>query len=77
MEQAIIGIQEQQVELNQKSEQILKAMTQHPNLPAPKTDAPLSLIPSKSCTACPLVPAEFDREHSKGMAFLNSCQTYI
>ena len=27
--------------------------------------------------ACPSVPTEFDGDRSKGMAFLNSCQTYI
>ena len=44
VEQAIIGIQEQQAELNRRFEQLLKAMTQHPDQPAPKTDAPLSPV---------------------------------
>ena len=77
VEQAIVGIQEQQAELNQRFEQLLKAITPCPDLPAPKTDAPLSPVLSKSCTACPLALAEFDGECSKGMAFLSSCQTYI
>ena len=60
MEQAIIGIQEQQAELNQRLEQLLNAMTQRSNQPTPKTDAPLSPIPSKSRMAHPSVPTEFD-----------------
>ena len=60
MEQAIIGIQEQQAELNQRLEQLLNAMTQRSNQPTPKTDAPLSPIPSKSRMARPSVPTEFD-----------------
>ena len=77
VEQAIIGIQEQQVEIYQKLEQILNALTQCSDPPVPKIPASPSPAPSKSCTAHPSVPTEFDGDCSKGMAFLNSCQTYI
>ena len=46
----------------------------------PVTLNPVLLPPAdypRARTARPAVPPEFDGERSKGMAFLNSCQTYI
>ena len=34
-------------------------------------------IPQKTRTARPATPPDFDGDRSKGLAFLNSCQTYI
>ena len=70
-------MQEQQVELYQKLEQFLKASTQRSDPPIPTTPASPPPVPPKSRKARPLVPKEFDGDRSKGIAFLNSCQTYI
>ena len=77
MEQAITGMQEQQVELYQKLEQFLKASTQRSDLPIPTTPASPSPVPPKSRKVRLSVPMEFDGDRSKGIASLNSCQTYI
>ena len=77
VEQAIVGMQEQQAELYQKLEQFLKASTQHSDPPIPTTPTSPPPVPPESRKARPLVPTEFDGDHSKGIAFLNSCQTYI
>ena len=77
MEQAIAGMQEQQVELYQKLEQFLKASTQRSDPPTPTTPASPPPVPPKFHKVRPLVPTEFDGDRSKGIAFLNSCQTYI
>ena len=77
VEQAIAGMQEQQAELYQKLEQFLKASTQRSDPPIPTTPASPPAMPPKSHKARPSVPTEFDGDRSKGIAFLNSCQTYI
>ena len=77
VEQAIVGMQEQQAELYQKLEQFLKASTQRSDPPIPTTPVSPPPIPPKSRKAHPSVPTEFDGDCSKGIAFLNSCQTYI
>ena len=77
MEQAIAGMQEQQAELYQKLEQFLKTSTQRSDPLIPTTPASPPPIPPKSRKVRPSVPTEFDGDHSKGIAFLNSCQTYI
>ena len=77
VEQAIVGMQEQQAELYQKLEQFLKASTQCSDPPILTTPASPPPIPPKSRKAHPSVPTEFDRDCSKGIVFLNSCQTYI
>ena len=77
MEQAIIGMQEQQAELYQKLEQFLKASTQRSDPPIPTTPASPPPVLPKSRKAHPSVPMEFDGDRYKGIAFLNSCQTYI
>jgi Retrotransposon gag protein/Zinc knuckle len=43
-----------------------------PNFPTPPPD-----IPKTSRTARPANPPEFNGERSEGLAFLNSCQTYL
>ena len=70
-------MQEQQAELYQKLEQFLKASTQRSDPPILTTPPSPPAIPPKSRKARPLVPTEFDGDRSKGIAFLNSCQTYI
>ena len=77
VEQAIVGMQEQQAELYQKLEQFLKASTQRSDPPIPTTPASPPPIPPKSHKAHPSMPTEFDGDRSKGIAYLNSCQTYI
>ena len=70
-------MQEQQAELYQKLEQFLKASMQCSDPPIPTNPASPSPVPPKSRKVRPSVPTEFDGDHSKGIAFLNSCQTYI
>ena len=77
LEQTIAGMQERQVELYQKLEQFLKASAQCSDPPIPTTPTLPSLVPPRSHKARPSVPTDFDGDHSKGIAFLNSCQTYI
>ena len=77
MEQTITGMQEQQAELYQKLEQFLKASTQRSDPPIPTTPASPSPVSPKSHKVRRSVPTEFDGDRSKGIAFLNSCQTYI
>ena len=77
LEQTIAGMQEQQAELYQKLEQFLKASTQRPDPPIPTTTTSPFLVPPRSRKAHPSVPTDFDGYRSKGIAFLNSCQTYI
>ena len=77
LEQTIAGMQEQQAELYQKLEQFLKASTQRSDPPILTTTTLPSLVPPRSHKARPSVPTDFDGDCSKGIAFLNSCQTYI
>ena len=77
MEQAIAGMQEQQAELYRKLEQFLNASTQRSDPPVLTTPTSPPAIPPKSRKAHHSVPTEFDGDRFKGIAFLNSCQTYI
>ena len=51
VEQAIAGMQEQQVELYQKLEQFLNTSTQRSDPPVLTTPTSLPAIPPKSCKA--------------------------
>ena len=77
-EQQMANMRAHQAETDKRIDQLLAAMahlSQHIPPPRP-TDVPKA-HPSPSVQARPASPLEFDGDQKKGMAFLNSCQTYI
>ena len=68
-----------QVETDKRIDQLLTAMAHLSQLTQPSESISVPK-PSSAPTlirARPATPPEFDRDRKKGMAFLNSCQTYI
>ena len=57
--------------LNQQQQQ------QNPLRPSGAPDPVSDVTPTRSRTLRPATPPDFDGDRSKGMAFLNACQTYI
>ena len=73
LEQGIAELQAAQNVTRLQFEQFLATLSA---IPLPKTEPP-EATPSKTRATRPSVPPEFDGDRSKGVAFLNSCQTYI
>jgi Retrotransposon gag protein/Zinc knuckle len=80
MEQKLAQLEARDIETQSKLDLLLAALL--PKKPDPPAVIPpilplLSADPPRTRTARPAVPPEFDGERSKGLAFLNACQTYI
>lgn len=85
LEQAVAKLQARDLENQNKLDSLLASMAQllqakpaletplpaKPNVLSPPADSP------RTRTARPAAPPDFDGDRTKGMAFLNSCQTYI
>ena len=87
LEQTVAKLQAKEIETQNKLDLLLASMaqlTQHTqNAPETFTPIPIppvitpSVDPPRTRTARPAAPPDFDGDRTKGMAFLNSCQTYI
>jgi hypothetical protein len=80
MEKALAAMEAKQAETDSRFEQILAALNQpRPHSPQQTVEQPIpsSPPPSKNRSVRPAAPPDFDGDRSKGMAFLNSCQTYL
>ena len=79
MEQAMADMRAHQAESDIQFEQILTAISRLSQLTQPleSTNIPKVHPESPPLRACPATPPDFDGDRSRGMAFLNSCQTYI
>ena len=79
-DQRIAKIEAREVERDQTLKNILTALTRlsppTPD-PIPRQPPPQIDILKTSRTARPANPPEFNGERSEGLAFLNSCQTYL
>ena len=79
-DQRIAKIEAREVERDQTLKNILAALTRlsppSPD-PIPRQPLPPTDIPKTSRTARPATPPDFNGERSEGLAFLNSCQTYL
>ena len=74
LEQAITDMRAAQEETNNRFLQLIANMSKQvlqPETPTPETPPP------KTHSVRPASPPEFDGERTKGMAFLNSCRTYL
>jgi hypothetical protein len=79
LEQAFSGLQAQQAETQTKLDamlQMLMQQQQRNKTPPPRSPTPAPPTPNVRAPP-PALPTEFDGDRSKGLAFLNSCQTYI
>jgi hypothetical protein len=75
MEQTLADLQ---ARTEAQFQQILATMQRQQPQPIPDLPKPTDRItPSKNRTVRPATPLDFDGDRSKGMAFLNSCQTYL
>jgi Retrotransposon gag protein len=74
LEQAITDMRAAQEETNNRFLQLIANMSQQ--VLQPETPAS-EISPPKLRSVRPASPPEFDGERTKGMAFLNSCQTYL
>ena len=79
MEQAMADMQARQAESDIQFEQTLTTIAHLSQLTQPfaSTNIPKVRPEPPPSRACPATPLDFDGDHSRGMAFLNSCQTYI
>ena len=83
VEQAVANVQAEAIETRNKLDHIIATMSrlvQHiPDTPAPlpRAATPLPADLPKGRRPKPASPPDFDGERTKGLAFLNSCQTYI
>ena len=82
LEETVAKLQARDVETQTKLDLLLASIAQltqtKTNTPEPLAPVPsLSTEPSRTRTARPAVPMDFDGDRVKGMAFLNACQTYI
>ena len=85
MEQRIAKIEAQRIEQDNKLEAMFAYLKQNipplPRHPIPDpvsaTSASQAEFPKNSRKARPANPPEFNGERSEGLAFLNSCQTYL
>ena len=77
MEQAMADMRARQVESDIRFEQILTAIARLSQLTQPlkSTNIPKIRPEPPLSRARPTTPLEFDGDRSRGMAFLNSCQT--
>jgi hypothetical protein len=77
LEQAVADMKDREADIDRKFEILLAAIQQpNPGIPV-KSDTSTPLPITKSRSVRPATPPEFDGDRSKGMGFLNSCQTYI
>ena len=81
LEQAFSGLQAEQARTQEKLDamlQILMQQQQRPRVATPPPQNPTPTPPTPNVRAPPpALPTEFDGDRTKGLAFLNSCQTYI
>jgi hypothetical protein len=85
LEQAVAKLQARDVENQNKLDSLLASMAQllqtKPALETPLSAKPSVLSPPtdppRTRVVRPAAPPDFDGDRTKGMAFLNSCQTYI
>lgn len=85
LEQAFSGLQTAQARTQEKLDAMLQILMQQqqqqPRTRTPPPQTPMSPIPTPSSLNVrgppPALPTEFDGDRTKGLAFLNSCQTYI
>jgi hypothetical protein len=83
VEQAVAIVQAEAFETRNKLDHIIATMNrlaQHipeTPLPEPQVVTPKPADPPKFRRPKPATPPDFDGERTKGLAFLNSCQTYI
>ena len=79
MEQAMTDMRARQVESDNRFDQILTTIAHLSQLTQPleSTNIPKVCPEPPPSRAHPATPPGFDGDHSRGMAFLNSCQTYI
>ena len=79
LEEIVIGMQAREAEMHDKLQQILNALS--PSAPTspiiPSSATPVPDVQPKVRTVRPASPPEFDGDRTKGVAFLNSCQTYL
>ena len=79
LEEIVINMQAREAEMHDKLQQILNALSQSTPI-SPITSPSATPVPDvrpKVQTVRPASPPEFDGDRTKGVAFLNSCQTYI
>ena len=79
MEQAMTDMWARQAESDNRFDQILTAIARLSQLTQPlkSTNIPKVHPEPPLSRARPTTPPDFDGDHSRGMAFLNLCQTYI
>ena len=80
MEQKIADLQAKDAANDVRMEQILAALSTLLRLSQHTSEIPSTPSPATQLrvrTIRPVTPPEFDGDRTKGMAFLNSCQTYI
>jgi hypothetical protein len=86
LEQTVAKMQAERIETQNKLDTLLAAMEQltrankttlETPVPVPQNVLPPPADPPRTRTARPAAPPDFDGDRMKGMAFLNSCQTYI
>jgi hypothetical protein len=85
LEQAVAKLQARDIENQNKLDSLLASMAQllqnRPTLETPLSTKQNVLSPPvdppRTRVARPAAPPDFDGDRTKGMAFLNSCQTYI
>jgi hypothetical protein len=84
LEQTVAKMQARDIDTQNKLDLILASVARlaQTNQNAPKTPNPVLPVlppptPSRTRTARPAAPPDFDGDRTKGMAFLNSCQTYV
>ena len=80
LEQALSELQAQDVSTQQKLDTLITHITSLKSkkpitMPNPHPHLPHPVPPAHSCL--PVLPSEFNGDHSSGMAFLRSCQTHI
>jgi hypothetical protein len=83
LEQQFAKMEAQEVDIQQKLELLLSHALQKPTQPLPTSPVAVPTDPASRTDirhsahiARPANPPEFDGEQTKGLAFLNSCQTY-
>jgi hypothetical protein len=84
LEQQFAKMEAREVDIQQKLELLLSHALQKPTQPLPIPPVSVTTDPASRTDlrhsariARPANPPEFDGERSKGLAFLNSCQTYV
>ena len=74
LEQALAELQAKDENTQHKLDILISHIPQSEN-PIPSTQ--ITPVTPKAHGLKPALPSEFDGDHTKGMAFLNSCQVYI